>query len=398
MKLYHKFLLLICLIIVACSAPNELAYIKVENLNESKTNINNHLIYALPQTILKLDFEIQKLTKIKGPYSKFAEKYLSITEVISENSEKWTITNVKISSNAEPDTNHFYTIETNGNYINSINLSDCGLILSVNKDEYNDNIFNYQKENYINNPEKDFFYKDLSVKKNVYEKITTTYKNVVTDTSFVKIPVTQKSIVNKSLEKKAEEAVNFIIKLRKRKFKLMAGMNDNYPDGNNIGTMIKELKDLEDEYILLFTGKTLKENIKYSAECIPDKYNETNNYTLFYFSPKKGILTIQELSRKTKFEKGMNIRPVNINIAANIDYLNKFDTIASDTNIMNTGICYRIPVVSNIEVYYGNNLLVSDKKLIAQFGKIVRLPDYIDNKYSIEFYEKYGSLKSIQKK
>ena len=58
--------------------------------------------------------------------------------------------------------------------------------------------------------------------------------------------------------------------------------------------------------------------------------------------------------------------------------------------------CYLI--ISNIEIYCGNNLLVSDKQLIAQFGKIVRLPDYIDNKYSIDFYEKYGSLKSIQKK
>jgi hypothetical protein len=53
----------------------------------------------------------------------------------------------------------------------------------------------------------------------------------------------------KSLEEKAEEAAAFIYKLRKRRFKLLVGQEQPVPDGNALDISIRELDELEKEYL-----------------------------------------------------------------------------------------------------------------------------------------------------
>ena len=57
------------------------------------------------------------------------------------------------------------------------------------------------------------------------------YKTLVTDTSFVEVPVNRTITEQKSPAMKAEEAADFLLELRTRRFELLTGEYESYPQG-----------------------------------------------------------------------------------------------------------------------------------------------------------------------
>ncbi len=76
-------------------------------------NINdkNGVFYALPRTFIKVEISVIKTEHFAGPYSEFAGKYLDLEDVATNNYNEYEITNVSLSTIAEPDPEHYYFVE-----------------------------------------------------------------------------------------------------------------------------------------------------------------------------------------------------------------------------------------------------------------------------------------------
>ena len=82
-------------LVLACIAPKELQ-VKVAPLGDEVPETTEQYLYALPQTVLKVEVAYQEIRHIPGPFREYAEKYLGITEVIRQNSSQWQILDVKL--------------------------------------------------------------------------------------------------------------------------------------------------------------------------------------------------------------------------------------------------------------------------------------------------------------
>ncbi|RLD61722.1 MAG: hypothetical protein DRJ01_07425 [Bacteroidetes bacterium] len=392
------YIAIIILLTSACASQKVVnSSFSVVNIKNDTSFTQNALIYALPRTVIKVNVEISKIESYRGPYCQYAKKYLGIDDdaVIFSDNVSYDISNIDIESYSEPDTNCFFLVKSqNDEMANLLNLSQNGLLLSINKNI--DDEEKYQKTNFYKKYDDDFFFINQSVKRNLQEINKKEYKIVKNDTSTVKIPFTRRYTVLKSTELKAEEAANFIIKIRKRKFKLISGMYEKFPDGEAVERMIKEMDKLENDYLALFIGKPIETKQKYTLNYTPDESLETNQNILFYFSSDNGVLINKNIINRTIANKQISGYPIIIDVE-NLDFTNKLKSSSEETQLQTNSFFYRIPDYANVRIIKGNNVIASKKMLIAQFGKLASLPKDLINKSKIEFYKDYGSIKSVNK-
>ena len=71
------------------------------------------------------------------------------------------------------------------------------------------------------------------------------------------------------MEDKAREAAAFIYKIRKRRFKLISGQYDTHPESTALETAVRELNELEDNYLALFIGRYTTDTLTHRYQYIP---------------------------------------------------------------------------------------------------------------------------------
>ena len=87
-----------------------LAQTKVIKKNAVKAN-DFGVTYSLPKTSLVVDVEVTKVTCEAGPYYSYAEKYLGIKDVVTEDKVYYTLGKVNLINRGVPDPDHTYIIE-----------------------------------------------------------------------------------------------------------------------------------------------------------------------------------------------------------------------------------------------------------------------------------------------
>jgi hypothetical protein len=340
----------------------------------------NGIIYALPKTTLRFTVEALRTDIIPGPYYEYAEKYLGMDDVPEEEYSDWKISNITIDSYHEIDPAQFYLLEPEGKInINMQKLIESGSIMPVNlrtKDQFPNDFYGF------NDPGKEVVFTDLSVKKYIGEEKVTYYKRVQRDSLFAKVPVVKTQSVTKTFEDKAEEAANFIFMIREKRFELLTGMADFYPEGKSLEVAINELNNLESEYLSLFIGKKFTSTYKATFEYSPQKEDLNQPYILFRYSDEKGVLPPNDLRGRpiiVELEK--------LNHTENLDFLLAGQINREGATYKNK-LFYRIPDQAFIHVVDGNQLLAKRKLSIEQFGTVVQIPSMflMDNEKFIEFF------------
>ena len=211
------------------------------------------------------------------------------------------------------------------------------------------------------------YFTDISVKKNLRETTDTLYKTMITDSSYVRIPVVRKQKEAKTIEQKAEEAANFIIKIRKRRFKLLAGEYDVFPEGNALAISMKELDKLEKEYIELFLGKIVKQQYTRSFVIVPDASPEKRSVVIANFSEQIGLT---DKNSKTGSEIIIEIQPLN-----KVRQLRASGATYPDPRLQNN-LYYRVPDLADIRVRVASDILYESRVSIWQAGAMVNMPLY----------------------
>ena len=333
---------------------------------DSTTNFNTKgLIYALPRSVLKIKVEATKEVVVPGPYGKFAQKYLGISDVPVKRSEEWSITNIDIVSNLESDPTSLYAVTPGDeSKIDFLKLTNSGLIIPVNGLGVNSIPLKNGKDE---NHDKGIVFTDMSNLPFIGTEKTTFYNKVQRDSVFVRVPVQKDMIVEKNAEEKAREAADFIFSLRKRRSDFLSVDADHNLNGDGLKVVFDEINRLEQEYLSLFIGKSFSENSVSYFEFVPVQ-PEGETTILFRFSATKGILPSSDLSGNPYLLKS---EPESIPESYNT--LFKSITIEKEKPITDL-VYYRIPISANVKVSDGKNDVFTRRTTIYQYGPTVRMP------------------------
>ena len=345
-------------VFIACNPIQELKR-SVNPISELNSIPKDAFVYALPRTAISVDIEYEKIVGKQGPFYDLRFKYLGLEEGLEEDFTSWSLSNIQVSSSQEIDPEEYYVVSGNVSS-DFLFLSKRGLVLSAESGMFGEGID--KLDPFV---EDEVFFTDLSVKRNVEVHTDTASKMVFVDTGFVRVPYVEMKSRFKTMDEKAEEAANFIIKIRKRRFKLLSGQYDVFPEELALEYAVKELTKLENEYLALFVGKTVRYKYSRSFEVIPKPGPEEQTYPLFSFSHTDGLMPDGIPNGN---QVSLNIRSLGTTRLLE-QYEYRSDSLTSG------GLIYRVPEVTQVEVLEGEGALYSKKLLIYQLGKLLRLPD-----------------------
>ncbi|PKQ65499.1 hypothetical protein BZG02_00380 [Labilibaculum filiforme] len=345
------------------------------------------VVYALPQTVIKLNVKAEKSILKRGPFADYAKKFLNVSDVVVADGVEWKLKSIDVSAYGEVDPEQYHKITTSVDYEPSlISLTPDGLISGFNLQKKK--MLGAEKEVvFINDDEVKIEYGRFAIDPIIKYKEDTVFKVVETDTAFVKVPVLEKQALVKSMEEKAEEAAHQIFKLRKRRFKILTA---NYevlpPDGKAYELIVKELEKLENDYLSLFIGKRVAfaENFEF---LYTPKSGETGG-VIFRMSPQTGPVGVNDLGGK----------PIRIDFK-NLETTRELAIVPTAGVTAQKQIFYRIPGMADLSISNGKDILYKNRISIAQFGKITSMPAEVlmNENYSIEFYPDLGSIKNVSK-
>lgn len=294
-----KLLLKSSLILISAAMMQSCATVSnitVNNVSETETMQEGSFFYALPQTVLDIGVVYEETSIVPGPFQRWAEKYLGIQNAPSKAEKIYSLKSISISRHLEADPDFIYTVKGVNDpeqWPGLKYLLRDSLILSANSfSDKQASGFNWPA------PSTDVLFTDLSVKRNFEAEKDVEISLVLPDpdTDEVVAPRTSARTVlkEKTPEQKAEEAANFLIKLKKRRFKLVAGQYDYMPDGESMEAALNELARIEQEYLALFIGRKLTNEYQRNFHFTPETAEKSKRTVLFRFSNTKGLLPANE--------------------------------------------------------------------------------------------------------
>lgn len=170
--------------------------------------------YALPKTAINIEVKVNKVTYTPGEFSKYADRYLRLTDVSGEPQEYWKLVSVKAKSVGIPDSEHTYFVKLKDKTVAPlIELTEDGIVKSINV--------------------------PLSPKKSAPMQPATTQKKKINPRDFL----TEEILMAGSTAKMAELVAKEIYNIRESKNALVRGQADNMPkDGEQLKIMLANLE------------------------------------------------------------------------------------------------------------------------------------------------------------
>lgn len=332
----------------------------VSNIGYEPLELKESSMYALPQTNLIIGISYEKEVFLPGPYCDYTLKLLGISGVNRSRSETYKIAGIHSRKSIEVDQEHFYTMSVlRGKYSGEeiMELQEEGYILT--NDLYDEE--KLEQYNGMINTGDGVHYKDVTMESNIELKKETMYKTILTDTSFVKVPIVSEQLERKTLEKKAEEAAKLILEIRTDRYYLAGGALDPYPQDFDLASALATLDRLEEEYLSLFIGKSFKQSFYREFFFSPEGSLEKEEFILGSFSSTEGfsedilesdVLKV-EISPVGKTKSMRNLLPQHPEEEAyNILY-------------------YRIPEITEVNVLLEDQMIHSERMAIFQSGAMV---------------------------
>ena len=315
------------------------------------------LTYSLPSTSIVLEVEAVQEKFYVGPYAKYAEKYLGI-KARQKDETSFQLTEIKMTPLLEADQSRRYTVNVKKGQIDAtfLKLSSVGLISFSDAKFGDESVWRFPTES-----QSDFAGKGVS--SNLTSQSTTLYRSDSKTSAYDKVAVRQDMLVEKTLEQRAAETAEMILKLRKQRLQIVTGDTDATYSGEAMGAAIAEITRLEEEYMMLFAGYSEYQTQKMRFEVIPDAANESNMYVAFRLSDTAGLVPADNLSGKPVI---MEIIPQTFaDPALSADEAkNRKEAVAY----------YRIPAVCTVRLMDGATLLLQSRMPIYQLGRESSLP------------------------
>ena len=364
-----SLLLTIIFIAYSCSSDRKLAgSMSIMPLSDTPPN-EGSIVYGLPRSVFTVVAELERTLELPGPYARYAGDFLGLDNVIMNESEGWSVKGISVKTNEELDPSEFYVVESSTLFQTDVlALKKEGLILDINPEIYysGGNLTEINKSG--SNQFRSF---DLGSDEYFQLQRDTAYKRVNIDSSFIRIPYIVEKKRKLSIDQLAEKAAKRLMELRDGKHLILSGEANVFPQNE---APINEINRLEKEYTELFTGKTIREIRTFTCQVIPSKEMIGKPVVLFRLSELTGPLNVSNQGGKP-----ITIEFIPEQKTKDLMIINK--TKPKSEAPVYDKLFYRVPDVVNLKISMGTEILFSSRRLVYQFGQVVRLPaNYIIGK------------------
>ena len=315
-------------------------------------------VYSLPSTTLVLKVTAQHESYQLGPYAQYAQKYLGI-DVRQESGDFYQIKSIEMVPYVEADPEVSAAVNLQGRAGAANFLSMCSQGLVVLSDNYTGKGAQWRFPSQQNGLE------FLSAGVSNIDNITTTLFKTSANADGVmeKVPVMQQQAVQKSLEKKAEETADLIFKLRQKRIEIITGDTDATFSGEAMAATLAEITRMEQEYMGMFTGKSVFDEQQVLFDVVPKAANKKHIYIAFRISDTQGLL----------HANNMQGRPIVVELAEDGEPIKPTDLAEASLNTKGR-VAYRKPVTVVARVKDGQQVLVQTRVPVYQLGKIMSFP------------------------
>lgn len=339
--------------------------------------------YSLPKTGIRVDVEVKKTQKIKGPYAEFADKYLGLSQVVTLNSTEYEVSSIQLSTFTGPDPDEFYFVKSSSGkkdrQVLELFLSENGALVGaerISAAQPDNSEKSSNKSSGIHIPE--------VPNPTMFERVDTVIRRISVDTTTIEQKVFKKISSAKTADQKAKEAADFILKLDESMFNLINGYQEVSYEKGTMEYMYKQMDELKNEYLQLFKGVTGVSTESYSFTFFPERDITSPTVTLARFSISKGMM-----------DKNLNGGDqVQLEMKA-LDHLSQIKSLAAQRNTMakEKGFYYCIPEDVLVSVKLGGQVKVEGQFKVNQLGVVTYLPSSaIEN---LEIYNNTGGIKHV---
>lgn len=320
------------------------------------------ITYSLPMTGIRVVVKARQVTFAPGPYAAYAEQLLGIRDVKTQPQTIWDIEEVHFETFAEPDPAQVYKATGGAAFLQ---LTPSGTLAGINSSAGTSDI------------------------KTVSSTSIAT-PNKTADLKFNYLIDNPALTGRTSIEQRAIQAANRILRTRDSRFNIATGMLDEFhPDGEAYEESINELQRIENELLSHFIGKSVIEKYVFTFDYLPK--TSVRGDVVFRFDENRGFLPKSDLSGK----------PIMIDVERNEDLASRMSAVKGEqaASQQYTGVYYRVPGIADIRIYRELTVIGTGRAPIAQFGEVVNMPrELLDGTYAIELHPETGAIKSILKK
>ncbi len=333
--------------------------VKVTHLSKSSKPFENQgILFALPKTIIKVEVSIKKTQRFKGPFSEYADKYLGLQNVIKTDQTVFSIEDAKLTSITEPDSSQLYFISKPFSYL-KLDFDENGSLQSANNFEKQ----KFQKNIKPKSESKTSLYSDVFkyyADNNLFEKIDTVTEEVHADTASFLKQVLKKTLVQKPIVQRVEEAADYILKVRQNRLNILSAMSEVAFSKESIAYMSEQLERIENEYMTLFTG-IIDEKIETLTFFIEPNPNQAT-YPVFVFSPSEGIVA--------------NVSDKSSTVVLQINSEKTYGKISNQFSAKHysNGFPVRVGELAEVTLKSSISNLAYEKILVLQDGMLYRIP------------------------
>ena len=311
--------------------------------------------YSLPRTTLTLTVTVERESFFAGPYARYAQKYLGITAPQAD-AVRYEVLDMSLTPSLEADPSARFTVSAKAAE-KILQLTAQGLVSTGLGEAPEAAAWHFAGKG-----GKDFSSRGVS--SNLTSVTTTLYKREKNDTSFNRVAVHQNRVVSKPLDQRAEEAAEKLLELRETRLDILSGSTDGDFSGEALGAAVREIAALENEYLSMFTGYSVRERQTLSFDLIPSSGTKRNVQIAFRLSDEDGLLPADNLSGQ----------PFTIEYEPEA----RAEDETPDPKFKGEYIRYRIPAVCKIRISDGVKTYLTARVPIAQKGQTALIP--ISNK------------------
>jgi hypothetical protein len=296
----------------------------------------NGIYYALPRTVVRLDFIIEETELLEGPYSEYV-RMVGADDYVIGNDMEYRLVDIKMTTYAEADPNamFFVTMNPKKGDVSEFALTSKGILQGVNVKSH----ATVEEPKDINLPE-------------VVSTPDRTFK------------FQYGSNGAKGKEQMARSAADMISRMREEKVKLLTGFQETAFSLETYRQMYADLDEMEKEYLSLFIGKRITKTTVKTIYVTPTK--DVPTQTIGKFSESKGFT-----AGVSGEGSPITVQAISLNTTGNI---NEPSQSAVETLSHENKLFYRIPETANIRVNMDGEVLLERRTTITQLGVFMLAP------------------------
>lgn len=288
------------------------------------------LVYSLPQTALEIEVTAKHEVAKKGPYYQYAKKSIGISDVVTEDSESWQITSVKVRPYGVPDSGTQYLMQLKPGTLTYIAVDTDGMLLAINKKPETSEVIK----------------KDANTTHETKWPTGKEYLEFV-DGDFV---------ASLSSAKQAQLLAEALMEVRDSRLSLTRGTADAMPtDGKQLELMLSSLQIQEEAITRAFTGSVTSENVCHKFTYLP---GEDGKEILFRMSDFAGFVNADDLSGD----------PVYIEVKTANEVTPPLDSKGEPKKLPKNAVIYNLPGSADITISLLGKTLYKNEILLAQKG------------------------------